>query len=195
MHTHNPPSRLGPHFKYILSVAVAVSAVGLIAAICAPRRHPVGNREVPNPIKPVDLNRYLGRWYELARYEQFFQKDCDEVVATYSMRPDGLVNITNECRQLDGSMRSADARARILPGSANAKLKVSFLGPFYIGNYWVLDHSDDYAWSIVGDPTGRYLWILHRDAAPGAETIKTLVLRAEALGYDTSMLRFTRHVA
>jgi apolipoprotein D and lipocalin family protein len=69
----------------------------------------------------------------------------------------------------------------------NAKLKVSFFGPFY-GDYWILDHADDYSWSIVGEPSGRYLWILDRDAAPPEAEVRRLIDRARSLGYDTSML-------
>jgi apolipoprotein D and lipocalin family protein len=88
-------------------------------------------------------------------------------------------------------MRSSEGRAKIVPESGNAKLKVSFFGPFFYGDYWVLDHSDDYDWSIVGEPSGRFPWLLHRDAAPPAETKKMLVERAGQLGYDTTRLRMT----
>ena len=74
----------------------------------------------------------------------------------------------------------------------NAKLKVSFFGPFFFGDYWVLDHAEDYSWSVVGEPSGKYLWLLCREATP-AEAVKVaLVRRATELGYDVSMLRMTR---
>jgi apolipoprotein D and lipocalin family protein len=81
--------------------------------------------------------------------------------------------------------------AKVVDRNTNARLKVSFFGPFYIGNYWVLDHAEDYSWTIVGDPSGRYLWLLAREAQPGAEQIAALVGRAQALGYDTSSLVMT----
>ena len=71
------------------------------------------------------------------------------------------------------------------------ELKVSFFGPFY-GDYWVLDHADDYSWAIVGEPSGRYLWLLSRAAKPGQARLDQLIARARALGYDTSMLRITQ---
>jgi apolipoprotein D and lipocalin family protein len=69
---------------------------------------------------------------------------------------------------------------------------VSFFGPFFVGNYWVMDHADDYAWTIVGEPSGKYLWILTRQATPPQAEKDALVARVAALGYDTKMLRFTR---
>ena len=80
---------------------------------------------------------------------------------------------------------------KIVDAATNAKLKVSFFGPFY-GDYWVLDHAEDYSWSIVGEPSGRYLWLLSRAAKPGQARLDQLIARAGALGYDTSMLRITQ---
>jgi apolipoprotein D and lipocalin family protein len=104
------------------------------------------------------------------------------------------VAVVNSCRQgaPDGKLRVARARARVVPGSANAKLKVSFFGPFFVGNYWVMDHADDYGWTIVGEPSGKYLWILTREPTPDRAMRDALVARVASLGYDTRMLRFTR---
>jgi apolipoprotein D and lipocalin family protein len=111
------------------------------------------------------------------------------------MRDDGLIDVTNSCHKggLNGPLDVSHGRAKIVAGSGNAKLKVSFFGPFFVGNYWVLDYADDYSWSIVGEPGGRYLWILTRDAKPAQRVKDTLIERARALGYDTSMLRMTQH--
>lgn len=156
---------------------------------------PSGNPAVPFPAKPVDLTRYAGRWYELGRYDNRFERGCEGVTADYALRPDGLVEVVNTCREgaPDGRRRSARGRARVVPGSDNARLKVSFFGPFFLGNYWVLDHGDDYAWSVVGEPSGRFLWLLARDPSP-PEAMRAMILeRARALGYDTSRIRPTRH--
>lgn len=154
-------------------------------------KHPVGNVAVPQPAKPVELNRYLGRWYEIARYEQGFQKDCDGVTADYSLREDGKIRVVNTCRKPDGKVDYAVGKAKVVDGSAGAKLKVSFFGPFY-GDYWVLDRADDYSWAVVGDGSGRYLWLLSREATPSAEKVEALYARARALGYDTALLRRTQ---
>jgi apolipoprotein D and lipocalin family protein len=154
-------------------------------------RHPVGNRSVPQPRKPVDLQRYLGRWYEIARYEQSFQKGCEGVTADYALRPDRSISVVNRCRKPDGNMSESRGRAKVVDTRTNAKLKVSFFGPFY-GDYWVLDHADDYSWSIVGEPSGRYLWIVNREPTPGSPEVRRLIDRAARLGYDTSMLLPTK---
>lgn len=172
------------------SKLLALAAAGGVAAVAGWRallsRHPVGNRHVPEPARPVDLKLYAGRWFEIARYEQPFEKGCEGVTAEYSLGPNGMIIVVNRCRMV-GRTREARGRARIVDHETAAKLKVSFFGPFY-GDYWVLDHADDYGWSIVGEPSGRYLWILARSAIPPATIVDAVVDRAAAMGYDTSML-------
>ena len=169
--------------------AAALVGTGLAIAACATllQRHPVGNRAVPEPAKPVELKRYLGRWFEIARYEQRFQKGCEGVTANYSLRSDGSIAVTNRCRKPDGTIAEAQGRAKIVDSISNAKLKVSFFGPFY-GDYWVLDHADDYSWSVVGEPSGRYLWILSREPTPAKGKVEALIERVRNMGYDVSML-------
>lgn len=174
--------------KTILAVA-AVGAAGLALSACTTLglQHPVGNRSVPEPAKPVELDRYLGQWYELARYDQRFQRGCNGTTANYSLRPDGVIRVVNRCRKTDGRISEAEAKAKVVDTRTNAKLKVSFFGPFW-GDYWVLDRADDYSWAIVGEGSGRYLWILSRTATPGEERYQDLVRRTAAMGYDTAPL-------
>lgn len=178
----------------LATAVLAVSAFGLLAACASLTGSKRGNAHVPQPVKPVDLDRYAGRWYEFARYENRFERGCEGVTADYVKRPDGLIAVTNSCHEgsPDGAVRVAEGRAKVVADSNNAKLKVSFFGPFYVGNYWVLDHAADYSWSIVGEPGGRYLWILTRTALPDATLRAELVSHVVALGYDTAMLRQTR---
>jgi apolipoprotein D and lipocalin family protein len=152
---------------------------------------PVGNNEVPQPAKSVDIKRYAGLWYELARYENSFEKGCEGVTAEYSLKANGEVRVLNTCRvgSPSGPVRTSEGSARIVEGSANAKLKVSFFGPLYVGDYWILDRASDYSWSIVGEPSGRYLWLLAR--TPSKAIQSELIGRAKRLGYDTSLLRLT----
>lgn len=176
--------------KRILPLAIIAGAVALSS--CATlQRGPVGNAAVPQPAKAVDLNRYAGLWYEIGRYENGFERGCEGVTARYTLRDDGLVGVTNTCRQggVDGEARTAEGRAKVVEGSGNARLKVSFFGPFYVGDYWVLDHAEDYSWSIVGEPSGRYLWILSREAQPAAPVREAIMRRVGALGYDLSLVR------
>ncbi|KWN21271.1 lipocalin [Burkholderia territorii] len=175
--------------------AIVAGAALVLAGCAGVAGGPSGNTHVPQPAKAVDLDRYVGRWYEFARYENRFERGCDGVTAEYAKREDGLLGVRNTCREdsPDGRARTSDGRARIVADSGNAKLKVSFFGPFFFGDYWVLDHADDYSWSIVGEPSGRFLWILTRDAKPSTEQAMALVERVRALGYDTTMLRRTAH--
>jgi apolipoprotein D and lipocalin family protein len=172
-----------------IGAATAAAAVGAAFLI---GRHPIGNTSVPEPAKSVHLQRYIGVWFEIARYDQRFERSCaGGVTATYSLGSDGSINVVNRCRRGDGSIKEARGRAKIVDRSTNAKLKVSFFGPFY-GDYWVLDHADDYSWSIVGEPSGRYLWILSRRSNLGQAAIEELVSRAQGLGYDTKQLIYTK---
>lgn len=156
--------------------------------------YPVGNPNVPEPVKALELERYLGKWYELARYENRFEKGCEAVTAEYAKRDDGLISVLNTCRKggVDGEKDTAEGKARIVEGSNGAKLKVSFFGPLFFGDYWVLDRAEDYSWSIVGEPLGKYLWILTRDAVPDKQKRDALIARAKTLGYDTSLLYFPK---
>jgi apolipoprotein D and lipocalin family protein len=170
-----------------------MAGIGGLIASCV-GSCPVGNRSVPEPAKPLDLSRYLGRWYEIARYDSSFERDCEGVTSEYSLRPDGLIRVLNTCHKgsPEGRVSTAEGKAKVVPGSGNTKLKVSFFGPFFFGDYWVLDHAEDYSWSIVGEPSGKYLWLLCREATP-AEPIKaSLLQRVSEIGYDTSMLRMTQ---
>ena len=116
-----------------------------------------GNSSIPQPAKSVELSRYLGRWYELGSYPAIFQEGCSATYADYSLNDDGSIRVLNSCRKggVTGRLEMAEGRAEVVEGSRNAKLRVSFFGPFY-GDYWVLDHAPDYSLSIVGEPTGRY---------------------------------------
>lgn len=175
-----------------------LASLSLALAACFGAPGPVGNTVVPDPAKPVELSAYLGKWYEYGRYEAPFQTGCEGVTADYSLRDDGKIQVVNACFKgaLDGEYSEAKGRAKVVEGSEGAKLKVSFFGPFY-GDYWVLDRSELdadglYEWSIVGEPSGRYLWMLTRDAKPNAELRGMLEARVRELGYDWGLVRVTQ---
>ncbi len=171
-----------------------VTALFVLPACAALSPPPVGNRAVPEPARAVDLDRYLGRWYELYRYDASFQKDCEAVTADYTRNADGSLRVLNSCRlrTVDGPVKTATGKAKVADTVTGAKLKVSFFGPFY-GDYWVLDRDEDYRWSIVGEPSGRYLWVLSR-APQLSESVKSMLRqRVQGLGYDWSLVRETRH--
>ncbi len=182
--------------RRVPALLLTIAAAGLLNACAVLDKGPVGNTAVPQPAKAVELDRYLGRWYEYGRYEASFQKGCEAVTADYALAKDGGISVVNSCRKgrvdSQADTTKAKGKAKVVPGSNGAKLKVSFFGPFY-GDYWVLDRADDYRWAIVGEPSGRYFWMLTREAKPPAATAALLKARAEELGYDWSLVRITAH--
>ena len=149
-----------PSMPYLRSTILAVlSALSLAACVTAP---PQGLQ----PVSPFDIQRYLGQWYEIARLDHSFEGGMGDVNATCQLAADGSVRVINRGDDVQRqAWKEAIGRAVFIGDSNTASLKVSFFGPFY-GDYWVLDHGDDYQWSIVGEPSGRYLWILSRDPRP-----------------------------
>ncbi|MFN3314357.1 MAG: lipocalin family protein [Hyphomonas sp.] len=146
-------------------------------------------------VENVDIDRYAGRWIEIARYPNWFQRECLGSEANYAARPDGRISVVNTCVTEEGETKSADGSARIVEGSGNAKLKVQFAPswvPFAEGDYWILHLEPDYSAVLVGEPRGQYLWILARDAEPDPEVITRILARAEELGFETDPLVFPR---
>lgn len=137
----------------------------------------------------VELARYLGTWFEIASYPQGFQAGCTNTTATYTLRADGEIDVANRCRvgALDGDERRASGRARVVDPVTNARLEVSFFGPFW-GDYWIVDLGDDYEYAVVGHPSRDYLWILSRTPTLPATTRESIVTRLRDQGYDTGRL-------
>jgi apolipoprotein D and lipocalin family protein len=136
----------------------------------------------------VDLPRYLGRWYEIARYPNRFEKQCDrDVTATYSLRPDGRITVLNACIMQDGRRNEAQGWARIADPATNAKLRVTFFWPFF-GNYWILELGANYEYVVVGEPGRKYLWILSRTPQMSDAQYRDITSRLAAKGYDANQL-------
>jgi len=149
----------------------------------------------------VDLERYMGLWYEIARLPNWFQKKCDcNTTAEYSIRPDGKINVLNRCRKADGSYIDAKGIARKEDkNGSNAKLKVRFapswLGwlPFVWGTYWVIYLAPDYSYAVVGEPSRKYLWILSRTPELDNDIKIDILNRLKEMGYETEKLIYTGH--
>jgi apolipoprotein D and lipocalin family protein len=164
---------------------VALFAGALLAACTTPAP--------PLPtVQSVDLGRYYGTWYEIARLPNRFQSMCaSDVRATY--RPDGkAVSVVNQCRTADGTLEQADGIARLVEGGQGAKLRVSFFRPFY-GDYWILELDPEYRWVLVGEPGRKYAWVLAREPKLDEATLETLLKRASALGFDRQAFLRTLH--
>lgn len=165
-----------------LVVLVLTTAVSACAGNPAYRES-----QAPLPVASIDRELYLGLWHEQARLPNRFEAGCVYVTAAYRARSDGLIAVRNSCRESDGSVRVANGRARAAGAPGEGKLEVSFFGPFW-GDYWVLERAEDYSWSLVGEPSGRYFWVLTRAERISAEQRAEFVRRIAALGYDPSDL-------
>jgi apolipoprotein D and lipocalin family protein len=144
-------------------------------------------------VPSVDLDRYLGTWYEIAAYPQRFQRDCVASRATYSRLEDGRIRVLNECRDktLDGEIRRASGVAWVAEGGAsNAKLTVRFFWPFR-GDYWIIELDPDYQYAVVGHPSREYLWILARTPRMEETLYQDLLRRIAGHGYDLGRIRRT----
>jgi apolipoprotein D and lipocalin family protein len=170
--------------------------MGLLAvAVGCASFHP--KSEVPLQTVPfVDLDRYLGEWYEIARYPHRFQEGCVGSTATYSRREDGRIRVINECRERQPEkLRRAEGVAWVVEGDpSNAKLQVQFFWPFR-GDYWVIELDQDYQYAVVGHPSREYLWILSRTPRMDPARYAELRRRIAAHGYDLAPLELTPQIA
>jgi len=140
----------------------------------------------------VELQRYLGIWYEIATIPQRFQQGCVGVTAAYSLRKNGDIQVVNTCIQgtLDGETRTVRGKARVVDKASNAKLKVSFFWPFW-GSYWIIGLDADYQWAIVGHPSRKYLWILSRSPQMDEALYDELLKLIADTGYDLGKIKRT----
>jgi apolipoprotein D and lipocalin family protein len=156
----------------------------------------------PDPITVpvVDLRRYLGRWYEIARLPMRHEPaDFTDITATYSLQEDGKVKVDNRARNGRGEAEQSVGDATPVDGSGNAKLQVSFLPdglkwiPFTKGDYWILRLDQEYRTALVGSPDRKYLWLLARQPALPKEVEADFLATATAQGFDLSQLIHPRH--
>lgn len=151
-----------------------------------------GGSDLP-PVKTVpyvDLNRYMGRWYSIASFPQWFEKECFGSRAEYSLREDGKVSVVNSCRKgsLEGKLKVTRGKAKVVDKQTQAKLKVTFFWPFY-GDYWVIGLGDDYEYAIVGAPNRKYLWFLSRTPTVTQDAYDRMVAQAAEQGFDVTRLK------
>lgn len=173
-----------------LRLCLLVAGIGLSA--CTKSTTERLNLPPLQTVPSVDLKRYLGTWYEIASYPQDFQEGCTATTATYSLNDDGTIAVVNRCREgsLTGKEKIAEGEARVVDRSTNAKLEVSFFGPFW-GDYWIIALGDNYEYAVVGHPSRDYLWILSRTPSLPEERYQALLTKVEELGYDRSRLQQT----
>ena len=142
----------------------------------------------------VDLDKYAGKWYEIASYPQRFQKGCHGTTATYTNSGQGYIIVENSCNKnsLTGKKSYIKGKAFVEKNSGNARLKVQFFWPFR-GKYWIIDLAPDYSYAVVSHPNKKYLWILSRTPNMDEKTYNEILGRLVANGFDLTKLKKTIH--
>ena len=161
-----------------------VSAAALFLFGCA-QRPPHDSQPMPG----VDLARYMGRWYEIVRYTQRFERGCRDVTADYALRPDGRVAVLNSCRKGEPPKVKTARAVGWSVDATNSRLRVRFFWPF-TGDYWIVGLDPEYRWAMVGSPRKDYFWLLAREPKLDAGLEASLFEQARRLGYDPA--RFER---
>lgn len=170
-----------------LLVAVALGVI-IAASVYAC----ITSRTVDNSVvKTVDVYKYQGKWYEIARYDHRFERGMEQCIATYSLQKDGTIKVTNQGKK-DGKWKTSEGKAKLTdePGV----LRVSFWGPFY-SDYRIMVLAPDYSYALVGGSNDDYLWILSRTPELKKETRDMLLNEAQRRGYDTDKLIWEKHTA
>lgn len=169
-------------------------ALAMISVLAGTARAatPGPSKEAPLLTVPqVDLNRYVGDWYEIARTPNRYESHCGGAVKVhYELLPDGRMGVKNACKQRDGKTDTAHGRANIADPVSKSKLRVTFFWPFF-GDYWIIDLDKDYRYAVVGEPERKYLWIISRSAQIDPKLYEAILKRIAEHGYDTSKITRT----
>lgn len=175
--------------KIILSLTLA----GLFCFCACSTTKKNGMMKPLEVVPSVNIEKYMGTWYEIARYPNSFQKeDCVAVQVQYSLRPDGKVKVFNSCREgsANGKEKSIEGKAWSVDKETNAKLKVQFFWPFR-GDYWIIQLDKDYKYAVVGHPKRTFLWILSRTPSLDESTFSAIVQKLIDQGYDPARMIVT----
>lgn len=179
------------------SIAMLLSTL-VLGISTQPAASQTGNVEPLDTIPYLDVPRYMGRWYEIAKFENWFQKKCiSDTNAEYDLRPDGKVQVINRCRMENGEFNEAIGTARQVGGPSSPKLEVRFAPawlsfiPAVWGDYWVVDLDTDYQLVAISEPKRNYLWVLSRSPKVSPELYGALIQRLRNKGFDTHKLEIT----
>lgn len=166
---------------------LSVFLIGTVGISCQTNK----NNKTMNTttVSNLDVNRFMGSWYEIARYEHSFEKGMTHVKANYSLLPDGTIRVLNSGMK-NGKKKEIEGKAIKKKGSnSNSKLEVSFFLWFY-SDYFVFELDDNYQYAVIGSSSDKYLWILSRTPQLPQSTINDLLIKIKKRGYDTSKLYF-----
>jgi apolipoprotein D and lipocalin family protein len=180
--------------KIIMTSAAVLIGAG-VATYAYYKSKKSNNSHPPLNVYPnVDLEKYLGEWYEIARIPYKYERDCYNTKAIYSKADEGSIKILNYCNKgsIAGVLETAEGKAFVSDKETNAKLKVQFAWPFK-GDYWILDVGKDYEYALVGSPDRDHLWILSRTNKINGNSLKKLKNIATREGFDINRLVYTEH--
>ena len=186
------PARGERRFVFIKRCLVLLAICILVLAGCEKSAAPLPT------VASVDLTRYAGKWYEVARLPNSFQRDDSTATAEYTLNPDGTVGVRNTETRPDGSTKVATGKAEAVPGSNQTRLRVSFSGLASLapnpkeGNYWIIGLEPDYSVAVVGTPGRKYLWILAREPQPSQAKIERWTAKARELGFPVERLIYRK---
>lgn len=155
----------------------------------------ITNAQTLKTVPYVDLDKYSGKWFEIASFPQFFQKGCHCTTAKYSLSEKGYVIVENRCNRdsVNGKQSYIKGKAFVVKNSGNAKLKVQFFWPFK-GKYWIIDLADDYSYAVISHPNKKYLWILSRTSKMNDLTYQQIISRLKQKGFDITKLQITEQL-
>lgn len=183
--------------RLLISMTLAASLLGFFNAAHAHSETSVAPLQT---IPRLDVQRYVGTWYEIAKYPNRFQKQCvANTQARYSLLADGSLEVVNRCREANGKLSEAVGQARQVGGAESPQLKVRFAPawlsflPMVWGDYWVIDLDSEYQLAAVSEPTREYLWILSRQPKVDAVAYKNLLERLQAKGFDLRKIETLPH--
>lgn len=180
--------------RYGIVTFILLLSINFISAAAQAQNKPAKLAAVPS----IDINRYQGRWYEIAKYPNKFQKKCvGNTTANYTLKQNGRIEVLNTCVKKDGTTDKATGEAKIPDKNQNSKLKVRFAPgfisflPFVWANYWVIDIDPGYSHVMIGEPDRDYFWILSRTPEMKDATYQDLLRKAESLGFQPGRVEKT----
>ena len=178
--------------------AAVLPALLIFSAFVSAQKKDSDNKTQVQTVSSVDVKRYAGKWYEIARYPSKFQKKCvGNSTTTYAMKPDGKIAVVNQCVLKDGAIGKAEGEVKITDTASNAKFEMSFAPGFKSflstdwDNYWIVDLDENYQYAAVSDPKRENLWILSRTPEMKDATYQNILRRVEKLGFNPGKLTKT----
>ena len=168
-----------------LVLALALAIWGASAPVLA---------DAPQPVKPVPVELYSGRWYEIARTNNRLQADCEAATNDFSGWSGGAFSVVQTCHKGSpgGPVQTYNAKGRVLPSSNNTKIRLGYFGGLVSIEYWIVDRSDDNVWAIMSRADGHYVWLISRKPVLDPSVRNRAMARIQALGFDMSRIVYPK---